>query len=775
MSELIISDNLFLGTQELNRFKKFIEQDSIRQQLLLHTKTFGIVKGFYNLDGQYVEPRSSLSVINRGKDIFLTPGLAINSKGEVITLKQDLKLNIPNTGLKYYVFISYEFTHIESGTVSVTEDGSIVGTDTEFLNILRGRPDFPVKIKFTNSTNGNVFEYEVLSVVDNYNAKIFGDFNAEDNLKYQVVGTFTPGFFPSLDNKYIYKYDSVKIRISSDKDTLDKDNEFLIAEVVSSTDITIKDLRSKFWTTRASFDFEYFTHNPMNPILGVDWVKWDLQTTPRDRNEVNISWGYDVSNYTINATSNQINLISGFGGLLKEDNIDAFSNGYFNGWLIYCPVTGYISEIISSIKSSSQIVINLDVLDVDSIKGSLHIIPNLEEIQIEVTYPKSAGVNSVSHETFTFPVYQCSGKCYIRIVDTDNPTLYTLRYRYRNHKLATKWFNFNSDSIGYYTETSFTEKGEFKPLLSDRIKQQVVVDNNAGFLKLVPSHRTLQNILNTIDIGDLIGVEHNYVSVSDSLIELTVGGNKQNQIFHFNDLILTQSLFIHLKDTNASNNKCKNGNKFTIQLTGRLTVPKEFNFFIVENYINSAQNTTLLEIDQKVANFINKNSRFNGFNVTFTYDGVRWTMLAPNEIEIFNTVNNISKQAYIIGEIKQGFFDVNNLPPGWFLCDGRNGTPDLRNMFLRGASNERKYGSFQDFAQQNIIGEIHGFSPKGSRGAPWGVFKSNDQWSTGIRGGGKSDDWGFRIRIDASDQIKTDKEVRPANIAVVYIMYLGEK
>jgi len=29
--------------------------------------------------------------------------------------------------------------------------------------------------------------------------------------------------------------------------------------------------------------------------------------------------------------------------------------------------------------------------------------------------------------------------------------------------------------------------------------------------------------------------------------------------------------------------------------------------------------------------------------------------------------------------------DINNIPAGWYLCDGSNGTPDLRNRFILGA------------------------------------------------------------------------------------------
>lgn len=36
---------------------------------------------------------------------------------------------------------------------------------------------------------------------------------------------------------------------------------------------------------------------------------------------------------------------------------------------------------------------------------------------------------------------------------------------------------------------------------------------------------------------------------------------------------------------------------------------------------------------------------------------------------------------------------VNDIPSGWYLCDGQNGTPDLRDRFVIGASNTVASGS----------------------------------------------------------------------------------
>jgi microcystin-dependent protein len=47
---------------------------------------------------------------------------------------------------------------------------------------------------------------------------------------------------------------------------------------------------------------------------------------------------------------------------------------------------------------------------------------------------------------------------------------------------------------------------------------------------------------------------------------------------------------------------------------------------------------------------------------------------------------------------------VNNIPSGWVLCDGRNGTPNLQNRFIVGAGNEYEVGDTggKDYVQLSV-------------------------------------------------------------------------
>uniref|UniRef100_UPI0039A5EF73 hypothetical protein n=1 Tax=Ornithobacterium rhinotracheale TaxID=28251 RepID=UPI0039A5EF73 len=128
----------------------------------------------------------------------------------------------------------------------------------------------------------------------------------------------------------------------------------------------------------------------------------------------------------------------------------------------------------------------------------------------------------------------------------------------------------------------------------------------------------------------------------------------------------------------------------------------------------------------------------------------------------------------MIGEIRQGIFDLEHLEEGWYYCDGTHGTPDLRGYFLRGASGTRQKGTFQEDAQQNITGEFPVNDRENLGGNPKGVFSKKKNFSTWLKSSSEGDDWGKIISLDTSRQIRTADEVRPKNYAVHFIMYMGK-
>ncbi len=136
-------------------------------------------------------------------------------------------------------------------------------------------------------------------------------------------------------------------------------------------------------------------------------------------------------------------------------------------------------------------------------------------------------------------------------------------------------------------------------------------------------------------------------------------------------------------------------------------------------------------------------------------------------------IAELEKQKPIIGEIKQGIFDLENLPPGWFHCNGQNGTPDLRRYFLRGKTDERALGSFQEDAQQKITGNFAITNRDNRGGDADGAFERIGYYNAQLKSGGY-DEWGQKINFDSSRQVRTAEENRPKNYAVQFIIYLGK-
>ena len=230
MSKLKISPNLFLEVQELKKLMYFLDEDGYRPFLKHLTKSFGIAQ---NDDNTYFKVSRK---IGSEDTVIVNPGIAFNQNLEKIYLGEETELTIPNTGENQWLVVSYAYTNDEQGTVDISAQGVLNGNKTQFISVLRGQPNFPTKIRFSNS-KFNVSEYEVVNISSDTVATIVGDFVAEKGLKYQVIGTFTPGFQPDDENKTIYEYDSCKIEIieSEDRPTL-SDGQYIIAKVFYTDD-----------------------------------------------------------------------------------------------------------------------------------------------------------------------------------------------------------------------------------------------------------------------------------------------------------------------------------------------------------------------------------------------------------------------------------------------------------------------------------------------------------------------------------------------------------
>lgn len=375
MSKLKISDNLFLEVAELNRLVKFVSEDGYKRLFKTIIKHFGIVADENNT---YFKPTLSSAGV-----VKINAGLAFDSDLEAIVMREDLTMNIQNTGVKRWIVLSRAVSSLEEGTVSVTSDGALSGIDTHFTEILRGQPNFPTKIKFHNS-QFNQGEYEVVSVTSDYNAILSGSLRAESGLKYSVVGTFTPGFQVPDDKKEIYEYDSYDLRIidNEDKPAVGS-NEFIIGCVYYENSIMKVSDERIYCMFNKPYEQTRYSSNNITSLLQVSAVGGvDSPRAKAAEIELILEHGYRVHAYELqySETSTVFQITLGDCNFYGNGNIP---NGAFNGWLLINREN--MRYLTINRNEGKFLFINSFDPEIISNNNDFIVVPNFREIEYEIT------------------------------------------------------------------------------------------------------------------------------------------------------------------------------------------------------------------------------------------------------------------------------------------------------------------------------------------------------------------------------------------------------
>lgn len=428
MGKLKISSNLFLEVAELERFRKFIEDDGYKVFVKYLTKSFGIAQ---NSDNTLFK----VSVKSGSSDtITVNAGVAFDSDLNIIFLNEDKEIQVENTGVKKWVVLSYASTNDEEGTVSISNQGVLSGNGTKFTDVLRGQPNFPTKITFTSSKNTT--EYEVVEINSDTEAVLSGSFTAENDLKYQVVGTFTPGFQPDDDEKKIYEYDSCEIEVveSEDEPTL-TDGQFLLASIDFSSDVmSVVDERSSYMFNSENV-YANTTGIAENPFTALRST-----TLKSDRIlDVQFEWGYKVQRYEMLNTSlnNIFNILSGESkyipsGTKIPDNVFASWRLVNRKNMTYVTIDSNQDSNLYISKFNSELITNTD--------DDFVIIPPYQEIEIEAALSGTNYNDDDTNYMFKFSIENLKSRFIIPLEYLD--TLVSLRYRMKSGTETTKFQNF---------------------------------------------------------------------------------------------------------------------------------------------------------------------------------------------------------------------------------------------------------------------------------------------------------------------------------------------
>ena len=690
MSNIKISSNLFLGTPELKRLQKFVDESGFRKNILDNSVSFGLIKNDYDptfANGKIIPDADLVISGNTFKTIRHNELFGIDKFGNFLYKEATGQLPVPDTGLWYWIRISHEYSNIEQGTWSLSSDGILSGTGGELLTILRGQPNFPSKIRFVNSSL-NTLDYDILSVTDDNNAVLNGvSFQAESDLKIQVVGTFTYGASIDPSNKLIFNYDSCLVELIEEDINAEnvrpssgfEDNRtFYIARIkVENDQVIVQDKRIDHWETKASYQNQDVDVLP-NAAIGIENIKYNHSFTAGDKNIVELAWSFRSQNWSINSTTNTLTMSSGNGGKFKT--VEDFTNGDFNGWRLYAP-DGTYSKIISSVKQGNAINLQVDLLDIDhySNDGGLTFLinefvvvtPNAEEIEITFT-PEPTDDISTQVQKFDFQINKKIGRCDV-LVYKDPSCNYIVSYRYKTFNKYSPTRTIPSDTVnGFYNETSFDDDGNLLGI-GQTTKVTYTSSTTAGFITLLLSPNAYSRFVYKVDKGDLIGVNHISDVTNITNLNLIVG-ESLNYLLFTGALDLTANLTIQIASLNQVS-----GNEFKIHFNCSSIALNGFNI-IISAESNGGAGAPLRTLGE--GDFYQMLNIDNGIIINCICEGSKWyatqnyDLGRPNEIITIDGVLGSLFDLDGLGKVK-GLF-------GYGVCDGVAGRPDLRDRFLLG-------------------------------------------------------------------------------------------
>ena len=617
MSNIKFSPNLFLGKQELDRFKKFIDEDGFRKIYLQNMESFGLFNNskLGAFDNFKVEQGTNAGTIKHAA------GIAVDVDGELIVRSATDNIEIADDNAWYWVKIAHVKVNVEVGTVTVDASGNLTGVGTLFEEVLRGSPNNAVKVSFPGATNSG--EYEVLSVTDDTTAILSGGagtFGVEADLQYVVTGAFAPDATPTAGEKDIYEYDSTTFTVVAETvaetaPAATLDEEFYLARVRNNAGvISIYDVRTRY-IAKEKFDYNGSLMDTVaNPCIGVESIKNDHNFTPRERNLVYMSWGFRSSTWSMDLAINQVTLASGNGGVFKS--VTDLTDGDFDGWRLYAE-NGTYTIIRTSALVGGAIKLNLDSMDFVNFANAsqqLLVVPNVEGITIKFI-PDAGTYEDIALTEFSFPINLDVVK--LPVIGFANPSSsYVVKYKYKNGLEYGLDTLIPTDVVGYLDESSWNDDGSAGTPNAVPYTAHATV----GFITLTIGSTAYVNQINTILKGDKLGVT--IITPSDlnpiTVLTPTVSDREYWWVPSSVPFVLGVNHFIDLSTVGVSD-----GNTFTITFQKNFALNSN-TFKVVTGYISAGTpGTTVLDLTQDILYQGNPTGPVGvtpRFSYKFTYD-----------------------------------------------------------------------------------------------------------------------------------------------------------
>ena len=119
MAYFKVASDLFLGSQELNRLIKFLDDSGFRKLLLQNSLGFGLVNN--SKDGEFDNFKVEQGT-NPGY-IRILDGIAIDADGQLITHYSE-EILLTNDNQFYWITVAHEHDEREQGLCSVDANGN---------------------------------------------------------------------------------------------------------------------------------------------------------------------------------------------------------------------------------------------------------------------------------------------------------------------------------------------------------------------------------------------------------------------------------------------------------------------------------------------------------------------------------------------------------------------------------------------------------------------------------------------------------------------------
>jgi microcystin-dependent protein len=648
MSRINFQSKAFLGTQEMKRMQKFLGDDYAKEITKKLYRSYGFV---VKDEIEFVDFKVSSG--SSGK-LTVNLGSILDSNGNIIYNDSVLTdhLTVPNDNKTYFVLAEYAERTFEDGTLNVDVNGNINGFGTKFTETLRGGPYHASKIKFTNSVS-NLGEYEVLSVSSDAGMKLnipSSLMTAETGIRYKVVGTFEPGTVPTEDQKYPFRRDYCDVTLSlvePDSSTKGK-TVFILASVINNSGtVTIVDRRNEFI---ASVNLRAINKDYTHPSIGIEKVIWDSSSSDLGGSLVSIGWGFKVPSASWGASANIITVNSGSGGILQT--VGQVTSNMFDGWRVYFNGGGY-TVIYNTVALGASLQLNVDNAAIAK-AGDIIIVPNYDFIQVEM---KSAIiVNEINNNIETFHISQAEAAIKAKYLTDDPEVVFSYRLLNVNGSYTTKNFIQNNS---YNDEESFDQYGAF---ISSVLSSSV-----SGLIRLK------KNPLNHSETKASLNSSNSFTGMQS--------WNYGNQLSNPNGLI----------------NLGNDGNNFNFQVvspTVRGLIQKPVGTLV---FISPLSNVVIDSVSLSSTELTDGYRSIEipaGQSVAVTagelvgliYSGISW------KLSVVPASKQLPVAAPPVGSVLDWYgnfasnFDATGLGIsdgliGWALCNGVNGTPDLRGLF----------------------------------------------------------------------------------------------